>query len=75
MPDEQQEPTMDEMYRAVFQYGFGPAVLADILAASSFWSTLDPDNKAMIGQHNMALRIAAKAGLFDQLGIVLGAAG
>ena len=56
---------MQEKYRTVFGKGFGPEVLGDILRSCHFGCTLDPDNLVVVAEHNVAITILAKMGVFS----------
>jgi hypothetical protein len=72
MVDDQNEPTIEEKYRALFNHGFGTEILADILMNCHFGITLDPDNKAQIAEYNVGIAIAAKAGFLEEVDSLLG---
>ena len=50
-------------YRYVFSSSMGREVLSDILTKCHFGSTLDPDNKAQIGELNIGILILAECGI------------
>ena len=71
------EANIEDKYRAVFKGEFGRAVLGDILARTHWGCTLDPDNKAQIGEFNIGIYILAQAGILQDinktmLGLIVG---
>jgi len=61
-----------DKYTALFGSGMGREVLADILISCNWGVTLDPNDPGQIGVYNAGLVIAGKAGLLDQIDLLLG---
>jgi hypothetical protein len=58
---------MNRRYKNVFSSAEGKRVLGDILTKGHYGVTLDADNPHQIGEYNLALVIALRAGVLDPL--------
>lgn len=58
---------MLQRYKNVFGTVEGQKVLGDILLEGHYGVTLDSENQHQIGEYNLALLIATKAGVFDTI--------
>jgi hypothetical protein len=63
MQEGSEEDELQLKYRQVLLSGIGREVLSDILAQCHFGCTLDPDNRAMIAEHNVGISILASCGI------------
>lgn len=52
--------------RKIYDSEEGREELAELIVKSGVFSSLDPENKAAIGAHNLAIGILDRLGFFDQ---------
>jgi hypothetical protein len=71
-PEQRYNREMRDKYRALFFSQVGRDVLSDILVTCHFFGTLDPGNPVQIAEYNVAVVIAAKAGILDDIQRFLG---
>ncbi len=63
---EERENKQKAKYRAVLCSPLGMEVFSDILLTLRFGSTIDPDNSLQVAQHNVAVSLLVKCGVFRE---------